>query len=69
MSKNIQFEKNKRAHDLYINKPLFKSLLTILTPGLVMNLMTGIYIFTSQVLITRLAPIAHGSNIAENFTH
>jgi hypothetical protein len=61
------FVKNQRAHELYVNKPLFKAILMVILPSLAMTFMTGIYIFTSQVIINRLVPIAHGSTAADNF--
>ncbi|GHU27604.1 hypothetical protein FACS1894152_4430 [Bacilli bacterium] len=57
-----QFIENERAHRLYANTPLLKALLIVIIPGLLMTLMTGIYIFTSQIIIVRLLPIAHGNN-------
>jgi hypothetical protein len=64
-----KFVKNKKAHDLYANKPLFKAILIVIIPSLAMTLMTGIYIFASQVIINRLVPIAHGSTDAANFQY
>jgi hypothetical protein len=63
------FVKNQRAHDLYVNKPLLKAILIVIIPSLAMTFMTGIYIFTSQVLINRLVPIAHGTSDAINFEY
>jgi hypothetical protein len=63
------FVKNQRAHDLYVNKPLLKAILIVIIPSLAMTFMTGIYIFTSQLLINRLVPIAHGSDEVANFEY
>jgi Na+-driven multidrug efflux pump len=65
---NNGFVKNQRAHDLYVNKPLLKAILRVVLPSLLMTLMTGVYIFVSQVIIVRLVPISHG-NTAENFNY
>lgn len=60
--------KNKKAYDLYVNKPLLKALLIIIIPSLLMTLMTGIYYFANQIIIVKLLPIAHG-NAQQNFNY
>jgi Na+-driven multidrug efflux pump len=66
---NNRFVKNHKAHNLYVNRPLLKAILIVIIPSLAMTFMTGIYIFTSQVIINRLVPIAHGSDVATNFQY
>lgn len=60
--------KNQKAHDLYANKPLFKALIIIIFPTLLIALMTGIYYFANQIIIVKLLPIAHG-NKQQNFNY
>jgi Na+-driven multidrug efflux pump len=51
-----QFIENQKAHHLYANTPLLKALLTVIGPGLLVTLMSGIYIFATQIIIVRLLP-------------
>jgi Na+-driven multidrug efflux pump len=60
--------KNQKAHELYANKPLFKALMIIIIPSLLMALMTGIYYFMNQVMIIRFVPSSHG-DAQQNFTY
>lgn len=55
MEKN-SFEKNVLAHNLYVNTPLLKALLKIIVPTLLMTFMTGIYLFSSQLIIATFVP-------------
>jgi hypothetical protein len=60
--------KNKRAHELYVTKPLLKALIIIIIPSLLIAFMTGIYYFANQIIIVKLLPIAHGDAQA-NFNY
>jgi Na+-driven multidrug efflux pump len=51
-----QFIENQKAHHLYANTPLLKALLIVIGPGLLVTLMSGIYIFAAQIIIVRLLP-------------
>jgi Na+-driven multidrug efflux pump len=63
---NIQnkrfINKNLKSHILYGEKPLLKAILIVAIPGLLMALMTGIYLFTDQLMLAHFVPVdgAHG---------
>ena len=48
--------KELRAHKLYANKNIFKTVLIVAIPGLLISLMSGIYVFADQLLLTTLVP-------------
>jgi Na+-driven multidrug efflux pump len=63
-----QFTENQRAYNLYVKKPLFLALMTVILPSLLMLLMSVVYIFASQIILVRLVP-EHGTNTFQNLFH
>jgi len=54
--KQIFHERNLKAHKLYAETPLFKAILLVALPGLLISLMSGVYIFADQLLLALLIP-------------
>ncbi len=48
--------KGLKAHKLYAETPLFKAVLLVAIPGLLISLMSGIYVFADQLLLSILVP-------------
>lgn len=49
--------KNLRSHKLFAETPIFKAILKVAIPGLLMSFMSGIYIFADQLMLSILIPI------------
>ncbi len=49
-------EKGLKAHKLYAQTPLFRAVLLVAIPGLLISLMSGIYVFADQLLLSILVP-------------
>ncbi len=48
--------KGLKAHKLYAETPLFKAVLLVAIPGLLISFMSGIYVFADQLLLSLLVP-------------
>ncbi len=49
-------DKGLKAHKLYAQTPLFKAVLLVAIPGLLISFMSGIYVFADQLLLSLLVP-------------
>lgn len=56
MKKKRFIDKGLKAHKLYAQTPLFKAVLLVAIPGLLISLMSGIYVFADQLLLSILVP-------------
>lgn len=50
------FIENKKAYELYVRTPLFKALIKIIVPGLIISLMMSVYLFIDQIMIASMVP-------------
>ncbi len=56
MQKKRFVDKGLKAHKLYAQTPLFKAVLLVAIPGLLISFMSGIYVFADQLLLSLLVP-------------
>jgi hypothetical protein len=56
-NKRMFVDKKLRAHHLYGEKTLLKAVIIVAIPGLLMSLMTGVYLFTDQLMLSIFVPI------------
>jgi hypothetical protein len=56
-NKQTFVDKKLRTHYLYGEKKLSSAILTVGIPGLLMALMTGMYLFTDQLMLAIFVPI------------
>lgn len=56
MHKKRFVDKGLKAHKLYAQTPLFRAVLLVAIPGLLISFMSGIYVFADQLLLSILVP-------------
>lgn len=56
MQKKRFVDKGLKAHKLYAQTPLFKAVLFVAIPGLLISFMSGIYVFADQLLLSLFVP-------------
>lgn len=66
--KSEQFgDKEDRAKQMYANAPVFKALLYVALPGILIAFMQGMFIFADQIMMVNLIPTAGTPNLTGLF--
>ena len=66
--KSEQFgDKEDRAKQMYANAPVFKALLYVALPGILIAFMQGMFIFADQIMMVNLIPTAGTPNMTGLF--
>lgn len=61
---NQQFEDKKdKAKQMYANAPVFKALMYVALPGILISFMQGMFIFADQIMMVNLIPAAESPNM------